>query len=47
MKQDTYFRFRLSQDLLDKAKAKAKKDDIKLSALIREFINQFIKEDKI
>jgi predicted HicB family RNase H-like nuclease len=45
MKQNGYFRFRLPQDLLDKAQEKAKKDDIKLSSLIREFLNQFTKED--
>ena len=44
MEKDKVFRFRLSKDLLDKANAKAKKDNIKLSALIREFLNQFVKE---
>lgn len=45
MKQDKYFRFRLSQDLLDRAKAKAKKKDLILSEVVREFFNEFTKED--
>ena len=45
MEKDKVFRFRLSKDLLDKAQAKAKKDNIKLSKVVRDFLNEFVKED--
>jgi len=45
MKQDGYFRFRLPQDLLDKAKEKADRLGKPLSEIVREFFNEFILED--
>lgn len=45
MKQDKVYQIRLTEDLLDKAHSVAKKKGVKLSKVVKEFINEFINED--
>lgn len=43
---DTRITIRLPQELYDQAKAKAKREDITLSQVLRRYLREWIKEDK-
>ena len=45
MKNDKTYQIRLSETLLDKAHKAAEKKKTKLSKAVKDFINEFIKED--
>jgi antitoxin component of RelBE/YafQ-DinJ toxin-antitoxin module len=44
--KDPTITFRVSQELYDKAKAKAKHEDITMSQVLRRYLRQWVAEDE-